>query len=512
MAIKNPSSPHSRKLSRTERGPPTPARSPGGRRGLSKPILFILAFLLLYVGRWLRSKLTADDTTLSHLNKPLPEWNSSLVHASTSDDKTKIVNLGPLPEYDFRGTTELVDFLESGSVAAILPVTETTLPSLRQILDPLLQDHSSISEVTLLCRLELFPPISKMLRDGRLDMDVDIQVVVWPSDLGEGQATIRAVSSLTSEYVLVLESNGLSALHEEARDLFVTQPFLLDMPTGLCGASFLQESNHTLCVKPFADPKPVSFALPPFFMPTSSLKGFNTSVDGEINFWMQLGRGLLHADGIGAFIRRSDKSHDRVWCHDLCQKLSISTEEPALQQCPSIQDDATQSDDRSNLANSTTIAIIMPTLGDLNQISSTICAFIHKGLNLRVLVLSEAAVPSSTHEKPFPWIQDHFISGDCELLFSTLHLSSNSYANAEAVDFWLGSQNETASVIVYVHEVQERFNSAASMISQAIDMHREKGVTVIKIPQNDLSSCDWMGTLSIAELHSKHTIIVLQRL
>ena len=501
MAPKHPSSPHARKLSRTERGPPPPTRSSAGRRGFSKPTLFILAFLLLYVGRWLRSKLTVDFTKTSHLNATSQNWHTST--SALQGSKPKAVNLGPHPELDFKSTTELVDFLESGSVSAVLPVTEATLPTLRRTLDPLLQDHSSISEITLLCPLELFPPISKMLRDGRLDMDVEIHVDVWPSGMDEGQATMRAASGLVSEYVLVLDSGGLSALHEEARDLFVTQPFLLDMPTGLCGASLVQASNHALCVKPFTDPKPVSFTLPPFFMPTSSLKGFNFSASDETNFWWQLGRGLLHADGVGAFIRKSDKSHDRVWCHELCQRLSISTEEPAQQQCAAGQGDTLESDSRMNLANSTTIAMVMPSMEDLNQFSSTICAFAQKDLTPHVLVLSDDAVPSSMHEKPFPWIQDRFVSSFCELSISTLHLSSNSYANAEAVDFWLDSTNETASVLVY--GMDAGLSSKVSMITQVIDTQRERGVTVIKIPQSDLSFCYWMGTLSLTELRSEYS-------
>ena len=498
MALKHPSSPHARKLSRTECGTTTAARSPSWRRGLSKTNFLILASLLLYIGHFFRSKAvekgitTAESINVSHLNV------SSIRHDKLP--AIKAVNLGPQPEHEFRSPTELVDFLESGSIAVILPVTEGSLPYLRQKLDPILQDHSSISEVSLLAPLTLFPPISKMLRDGRLDMDIEISVAVWPDGLDEGPATIGTVSSLTSEYVLVLGSGGLADLHEESRDLFVTQPFLLDIPTGLCGASFQHGSNHALCVRPFTDTKPVSFVLPPFYMQTTLLRSFNISTEGP-NFWIELGKHLVQKDGIGAFIRKSDKSSDRVWCHELCEKFNISTEELTQQQCSANQDDTAQSTSKSSLIDSYAIAMIIPTLDDLRQFSPTACSFARNGYSLNILVFSNDATHATSHDSPFPWIQDHFISGSCELLYSTIHLSSNAFANAEAVDFWLKSSNETASVIVY--GVDDYSKGKAEMIAHTVDEQADNGVTIIKIPQVALPFCSWMGTLSLVELRSK---------
>ncbi|KAI5124197.1 hypothetical protein M0805_005048 [Coniferiporia weirii] len=414
--------------------------------------------------------------------------------------------IGKVSDKPSTGSFGLVDLpsFDSDSLTAILPVTKYSTDRIQHIIATLVSEQSHVSAIGLVCSLEALPSVDAAIRGGQLDAFLDVSVSIWPEGLGEGAAVMGAAAEGTTEYTLIMDSEGLEKLDEGSQEHLLSQPFLLDLPTGFCGGRLTEAPNRAVCILPHSESQTASFLVPPFVLPSYLFRGFNSSAGHDTDFWSDFGRIFIGTDGAGAFVQETEKNSDISWCRKQCQKMGLVLDNQALDDCPTTttNDSETPDDRKADPNHSTSLAVILPTLDDLGHFSSAVCRFIQQGYETHVLILSYGPHRTVSRDSPFPWLHDQLVSGVCEIPFSALHSSLNDYANAEAAGFWLQSAGVPMSVVVY-GTTGTPFTSTSAF---EVELGRQSllGTTVIKIPRDDLPFCDWIGTLSLTELRRWH--------
>ncbi|EJD07400.1 uncharacterized protein FOMMEDRAFT_24784 [Fomitiporia mediterranea MF3/22] len=380
-------------------------------------------------------------------------------------------------------------------------MTVDTLVRLQQTVEPLMSDQSSISAITIVCPADTFSALQTFLHGGSMDTFLDINIALWPEGLEEAQALMHAAAQVSTEYALIIDNEGFGDLHEESRDHLLSHPFLLDVPSGFCGANLTKARDYVVCAAPHVEPGSAFFLFPPFVIPSPLIRGFNPSTIDNGTFWSDFGRTVLHANGIGVVVRESEKTSDKDWCHVQCLKHH-AIDEPTLAQCLTLPESSEASEEMNDLAHSSSLAVVLQTLKDLREFSNVVCRFMENGYNVHVLILSHDTDHVIPHDGAFPWFHEHLVSDVCGISFSALHSSSNIFANAEALNFWLKSANESMSIIFYGLTGLED----ASQYSFKAELERQSasGVMVIRLPHSDLPYCDWIASLTLEELRSWH--------
>ncbi|THH10740.1 hypothetical protein EW145_g1127 [Phellinidium pouzarii] len=474
----------------------------------ARSLVLVLALLGVSFGLLLQSKTLSFSQNSNRPSKSSEHFNStdSRYSDASSQQHVNIVKETSrnVSEKSFIGVSDLFDLssFDSGSLTAILPVTRKSVDRIQQIVEPLMSEQSHVSAITIVCPLELVSILDMVLHRGHMDVFLDISVFIWSEGLSEGAAVLGAASDLVTEYSLIMDSGGLSSLDEDSKDKLVSHPFLLDLPTGFCGGQLNEVSNHATCVLPHSEPQSASFLVPPFVIPSQLVRGFNSSTAQDSHFWRDFGKTFIHKDGVGAFIQETEKSAAKIWCQTQCQKTGLAIDGLNLEHCSTIIENTDAAENWVFDTALSSLAVILPALKDLDNFSPAVCGLIQRGYDVNVLILSYSLDQTILHDSSFPWLQDHLISSVCEISYSALHPSLNDYANAEAVRFWLQSANESMSVIVY----GAPGISHARLSAFEVELERQGmlGATIIKIPQDDLRFCDWIGSLSLAELRSWH--------
>ncbi|KAL5531513.1 hypothetical protein ACEPAG_4390 [Sanghuangporus baumii] len=466
----------------------------GRHKGRTKTWLLVVTAILLAIGRLLLS-------TLKHSDVKQDEASIATVADSGNASLGAFPNMSPkLMDAMFLGASDL-PFLDSGSITAVFPVTENALDEVVEVIELLTSDESAVSAITIVCPESIIPGLRARLLGRHQDTFLDMSVAIWPEGLSEGPAVMNAASSVSTEYALVIDSAGLGHLHDDSREHLLSHPLLLDLPTGFCGGNSTNVERRPFCVVPSSEPQSVSFLFPPFIIPSLLIRGFNATAVSDADFWPSLGNALAPASGVGALIPDSDANSDDDWCHSLCKGYNLILNDSSRNQCITPPDSEGSSDHGPDPSQSSSLAIILPTLGDLETFSSVTCRLSENGYNTHVLILSRDPEHASS-ESSFPWLHDHFISSICNISYSALHTSSNDFANAEAVKFWLDSANETMSVILYG---SGGLGHASELpFTAVLESQSAIGVSVVQIPQIDLPYCDWLGSLSLQEIRNWH--------
>lgn len=387
--------------------------------------------------------------------------------------------------------------IERGSLAAVLPVTNDNIDKIIGLLDLVFSDYSQISTIGLICKTELLSTLQALLATSTHNAYMDVFSATWREDISEGAAVMEVASKLTTEYVLIMGNEGLTALDQASQRRFLTTPLLLDTISGLCGGQHTGSINskQTSCVYPDVHQQNASFLLPPFVLPSYLLHGSNFTDAPGPGIWAELGLTLQKGSNFETVVEETNHDADRIWCKKQCLRTGLLIDHLELDEClaqpkSSRVDDTFLDADKSN-----SLAIILPTVEDLSTFAPAACQLAKKASSLHVLILSPMADETRYQDHSFPWLHDHLSSTICEISYSALHSSENGHANAEAVSFWLRSAKETMSTIIY--SISDHHNP---IFEAELENHSIHGTNIIRIPLTSLPFCDWIGSLSIAEL------------
>ena len=390
-----------------------------------------------------------------------------------------------------------IPFYESDSVSAILPVSNRSLKNLWRHMDTLVSERSSVSAVILVCATELVPFAVDMLDTGNHATYLDISYYPWEEGLDENSAVLAAVAQVSTEYLLVLSSDGLDGLHTGLQEQILSHPLFVDMPVGFCGGSTINSSTHATCVVPKPESQSSSFLLPPMIIPSSLIYSLNTTFSARHDIWPALGN-AISPSGHGGVVQENVDDTLEEWCHSQCRKYGLAVGDDNIFEKCSLKEDIPGSVAASPMTNSPqsySLGIILPTLEDLKHFSSAACAFIKRDISTRVLILSKETNHNIAPDSSFPWFHDQLTSNICQISYSALYSPKNEFANAEPVNHWISSINDSLSAIIYGAQ-----DDILSELDVVLQKQQELGAAVIKIPRSDIPFCDWIGSLSLAEL------------
>lgn len=376
---------------------------------------------------------------------------------------------------------------DMGTVTAVLPVTIGNIGNLHNITQPLISEDSSVAAIIFVCHAELLSALNAIYLGESATSFLDISVSIWPEGFQEDKAVISAATGTRTDYILLLSSSGMVGLDSKMQMRLLSHPVLLDLPVGVCGVVD-NEGRASRCVSPTAEPQPVSFLVPPMVLPAAILKGYNATADTSYNPWKELANALTSDNNIGGYVQQGD-SHISSWCSIHCESIKGS-----LSVSQGIH--STSATETSFVSSS--IAIILPTVQNLEDFSNAACRLLRNGIRMHVLILSHNAHHFSQRNSSYPWLHDNLISRRCQIPYSALHESHNEFANAEAASYWLdASKVSHSSILIGISSKQ------LSALDVDLERRRMGGTTIIKIPIHDLPFTDWIGSLTEMELSSE---------
>lgn len=325
----------------------------------------------------------------------------------------------------------------------------------------------------------------------------EFSLLVWPAGTNKNTAILYAAEQATTDWVLILDEDGLNGIDSRSRDLLLNiSPDTLEIPLGPRGITPASLKAGLACYSPSEDPTAVKFLIPPFTLPSALLSEAHivtTAGQPEDSVWASLGSLVANSrpDGAGGFALGSeDLKMD--WCPTFTD--IIDTVEDTLLPEPldqdavelpgedALQPDITAEEDPEQMGR---FALIFPSAKSLSQFSSAACR------------LQQAGHTISTYNYILQSEPEEFGPGnamDCQLPFDV----PNELLSLEAgLDSWINAMDLLPDVVIFA---AEQDNSAD--LSSILERHSPSSI-IIHLPPADFPFCDWMGTLTLEEWKRK---------
>ncbi|CAK5267615.1 unnamed protein product [Mycena citricolor] len=243
------------------------------------------------------------------------------------------------------------------SFTAILPITDRTFSNFEDLLDPFFSLSSCVTDVLIACPESLLPQARLVVRQIVLSSaqdrkHVDMSLYSWNVEQhSSSRIILEAASKMTTDWLLLLDEEGLSGLTGRTRDMLLC-PASLELPIGSRGV--FAQSGSASCVVPSPDPTATLYLKPPFSIPRALIKK-------AYKDWAELGRAISSPqDGIGGVMRGWEGDGD--WC-------------------------STSRSDGAPL--SVTFVFVLSSRSDLSAASHLICRLLSAHHEVRILLHSE---------------------------------------------------------------------------------------------------------------------------
>lgn len=342
------------------------------------------------------------------------------------------------------------------TIAAILPVTTSVLPHLSESLATL-STFPHLSEVHLLCPEDITGVARNSLRQSlsRLQGSGNIEFFVtrWRHEWSEAESALRVAANILSNDVLVLPQDALARVDPIFQRILFAASSLLPVPLGLSGSEISCETKY----QGFLGAR---FVLPPLLLP--SRLGTTNHSYFHLTSWQELGAHFARVEGMGGVV-----PHEALESTDNCQDSNASeTVTVDVGRFPS------EPPESSDL-----LVVLVAERGDMPALSKLACKFKHRGTEVNVIAY---APPPDSIDPPDP-------ANDCDIVFTHVQ---------DLHDLALHHlPGHSSGVFLTLSEY--RFPLESLLGSNAWGV-------AIQIPRSDLPHCDWMASLGIQDLQSKH--------
>ncbi|KAF8216319.1 hypothetical protein K438DRAFT_385306 [Mycena galopus ATCC 62051] len=351
--------------------------------------------------------------------------------------------------------------LVKGSLTAVLPVTPTSLLTLRNTLSPFLSPPSCVSNVLVVCPENLLSQARIAVREAvraapARDNHPDVSLYPWNG--GPVAAVLHAATQPSSEWLILLDDTGLGGLSDRTREMLLC-PITTDLPNGPRGV--VGSPGNSSCAPPSADTRPASYLLPPFSLPGSLVQEIYWS-------WSDLGHAISRSreDQLGGVIRGFGDP-DSSWCNFPQYRTSIHA-------------DSTPFPNNPFSSNGGLFVFLLPDLNDLRLLLQLLCRLQEFGHSLKVLVYSESHTVLGMQET---------YNSNCRIHYDAMK-NTGQYVYSVVYD-WLDRLEREADVIFTLNE-------------PATQAMRSERAVIVRIPRNDLPYVYWMGSLSLKEWMNWH--------
>ncbi|KAJ3923059.1 hypothetical protein F5877DRAFT_63555 [Lentinula edodes] len=376
-------------------------------------------------------------------------------------------------------------FINEHSLTAILPVTENSLPNLRHILEPLVHpDTASVylreillvsqDRITSNLRSELFTIMSQM----QFTRHIQCSIRSWKDTLSESTALIQAALTSSSEWILLLEQDGLVKLDKSIGWTLLNPP-MTALPLGPRGICL---SHNVSCIPPSSDTAlEASYLIPPFVMPSSLAMHAGEYATSWATFGAYVSSLKFKDAQVGGIVlpQPSQTTHDISWCssiehtvtHDIYPRLDFKS---LFDQWPSSSPTSGEVSDGSLSLDSSPIVfgILFLTRDDLNSFAPVACRLQQRGHTLQISLYDG----NSSQAPPKLGFLEH----------SMCILSYRALSADEPPAAWLDGLDGHPEVIVTLSEMTDPLNGCSS-------------TSIIRLPREDLAHTQWMSSLTSHE-------------
>ncbi|KAJ7224433.1 hypothetical protein GGX14DRAFT_650327 [Mycena pura] len=360
--------------------------------------------------------------------------------------------------------------IERGSLTAILPVTRTSVLSLRDTLSPFLGPATCVSKVLVVCPESLLAQSRAAIHQAvhsvfESDNHPEVSLYPWAGD-NPSAVVLKAASLAPTKWVLLLDETGLNGLSNRTGEMLLC-PTAARVPIGPRGV--IGSPNNRSCAPPSPKALPAAYLLPPFALPSST-------VHESYESWSDLGRAISQSlgDELGGVIR-SFGDPDSNWCKDVHVQPHNFPIFANQQDAPELSMPSTAASLMTNHHPGFFI-FLLPNVDVLDLAQRLICLLHEAGHEIKILLYSDARPAAAIWGK----------SSRCRLHYETAGQKVEERHVYPMIRDWLEQLEYGPDVILTLHE----------MIMQTLWI---ENVTLVRIPREDLMHAHWMGSLSLSE-------------
>jgi hypothetical protein len=384
------------------------------------------------------------------------------------------------------------------SLTAILPIVPRSLNRTQATLLPFLKPSRFIREIILVCPESIATRVRQMLQGTFLSVGTtdhpEVSLHPWIGDLDPAIGVLRAVSEVSTVWVLLMDDQGLLKVADSMRS-FLLHPPQFPVPFGPTGVLRSDPITRHLGRAQLA-----MYLRPPFVMP-ASLGIF--PANNVINPWANLGLQVANhrLDGIGGIIV-SDEDLVKPAYFAVNHKLAVTTQNPIpwdiKNDTPS---DAWLLASPSSLEASEgrgTFVFFFLVLDDLRNAAPLICRMQTRDQNgIRIFVYGEFV----KYKVKADWVTGRLEMERCTLSYEVLVtgvILSFSRAGNDILSRWFNTFDDPPDVIVVRKELDP-------LVGYLLSNHQDIllwDATLIQIPLPDLKYTEWMSSLTLVEWKS----------
>jgi hypothetical protein len=377
------------------------------------------------------------------------------------------------------------------SMTAVLPLTPNSAFLLENTLSSLFTRPNRLREIIVLCPQSLVPQVQTIIRRPSSPVSDIPLLLVQPlaDDLDERSVILKGISQVSTEWVLVLDSLGLTKEDGTTRDLLLNPP-AHHLPFGPRGF-YVSKTGNVSCILQSNIPQPASYLYPPFVISTSLVLVNGTS-------WLALGKHISDSrtDGLGGIII-GGATTTRDWCSTIGPARVMQNSFKFNTSWPMNTSTRYAHDFEFNGTSHTTqdfgiFGIILPTLDDLYLLNPLACMLHSKGHMVSIFIYHDY----STFNGMRGYEARGFTSQHCTLHYTvysgTAERLSRPPGHLLAMD-WLQTSNIHPDILLYPHDDG---STAALGIFQGGFL---RSTVFVRLPRQDFPHSAWMGSLTINE-------------
>ncbi|TCD67963.1 hypothetical protein EIP91_011764 [Steccherinum ochraceum] len=388
---------------------------------------------------------------------------------------------------------------EDQSIAAILPVTQSSLSDMLSTLSLVLQSPGHVTDIILLCPMDLQATVRHALRhllySSEFLVYVDIDLSTWHPDLDLEAATLAVARQLSARALLLLDTDGLSELMP-ANAAFLLSPPMFSYPLGP-RASDLVGTDFVCFSETSQNQGSSGFLVPPLLLPRNLLPAGNITADPRLGFWGGLGKHLCSTSGAGGVVYgvieagnyRCSSEHRHRSLLDSSSVVYETTAHPDQDPLMSVGG----SSHYSMTDNPGTFVFVFPSVKDLRLLYPVVCRLQEEGHHAFSIVSAEDQEPitpiDTTHAEAFSHLED------CDIDITIFPDADTLDDLATSLWDWIVSLSSPPDIVI----VPEQKHVALEALEIMRGRHPDFDSPLIRIPRADLPFCDWMGSLSLDE-------------
>ena len=387
------------------------------------------------------------------------------------------------------------------SLTAILPVVPRSLDRISETLLPFLKPSKFIREIIIVCPESIATRVRQMLQRTVVSIGTtdhpDVSLHPWVGHLDPAIGVLRAISGVSTVWVLLMDDQGLLKVVDSMRSLLLHPPrFPVPFgPTGVLRSNPASNVTHHL-----GQARLAMYLRPPFVMLTS-LGIFpgniqHNGIDPWANLGLQVSKHQLDAIG-GIIVPDEDSDNPGYFAvsHELAAAIESSVSwdiknDTLSDSWPLVSLSSLEISERG------TFVFFFLVLDDLRNAAHLICRMQTKDI-IRIFVYGEYVQSKAKAG----WVTGRLEMERCILTYEILVKGvtlSFCRVGSDILLKWFDTFDDSPDVIVVQKELDP-------LVGYLLSNHQDLllwDAILIQIPRFDLKYTEWMSSLTLIEWKS----------